>query len=51
MNYSKEALDDACCQLKKKLMNYNPESRDTTEVIVKKSKTMYIVVNRKKKEI
>lgn len=49
MNYNKEALDDACCQLRKKLINYSDGQKDTTEAIVKKSKTMYIVVNRVKK--
>lgn len=49
-SYYSIALEEACSQLRKKLINYSDGQKDTSETIVKKSKTMYIVKNRVKKD-
>lgn len=47
MIYSKESMDEICDQFRKKLLNSSDGQKDISETIVKKSKTMYIVKNRR----
>jgi len=48
MTYSIEAMDEACSELKRRIKSYEPRVSNET-IVYKKSKTMYIVKNRKTK--